>query len=652
MAGERAVRLFGGSEGGGWSWFKVRKPGDPGELSRYAAFILWNSGYGLLLAVPTGSEPPDGWAVEECEAPSALPAAPLPYDLVRARKLLGAALAGPVPLSEVVESYSRFRARYERARLAAQWGRGRALEKLERARVWWEEAEGCGFEVYACFALRFLEPGERVRVGLRRVRLRDLEERAEGGDKSARKAWERLAKPAARLLEAEPGRLRRAPLWLTRGQMEQLLHALSVVYREPQGAEVFLAEDFSIAVRLGAGNSNLLVVGESQTGKSTLVGCLLAQLAASPWAPENVLVLDWAGEYAFLERYGFRVIEALDPVCNPLALGPRAALEVLEEAAYEHFQSERGRLLQSPAVAEQAERALSEALEAGEGGTLLDVARALRERAQRARAEWERDAALAALRRIWPLVHPALCAREWALPLGRVVVDLSRLPGASVKRAVALTLLRTIYAGAGRWRGLVVVDELHSYAVPAGGRYDCPTITAIANQLSKFSVAIWGVGQHYHLVPSGLRGARAVAVFRQADPDALRAVELSMGREAAETVRRLPPRQFYLFADCSVPAVRAPPPLAGRVAPLMAASKASRENRQLDFSQFAASFGIDYVDLVELYVRCLPHAGAIIRFALKQASPEEVEEVKELGLKGDELHALAQLYAARYGLPQ
>ena len=84
----------------------------------------------------------------------------------------------------------------------------------------------------------------------------------------------------------------------------------------------------------------------------------------------------------------------------------------------------------------------------------------------------------------------------------------------------------------------------------------------------------------------------------------------------------------------------------------MVASKASRENRQLDFSQFAARFGIEYADLVELYVRYLPHANAILRFALKQASPDEVEEVKKLDLEPKQLRALSTLYATRYGLPQ
>jgi hypothetical protein len=82
----------------------------------------------------------------------------------------------------------------------------------------------------------------------------------------------------------------------------------------------------------------------------------------------------------------------------------------------------------------------------------------------------------------------------------------------------------------------------------------------------------------------------------------------------------------------------------------MAASKRARENRQLDFQRLAARLGFEYADLVELYAKCLPHAGAIIRFAAKQAGPEEVEEVKGLGLEPEELRALAQLYAARYGL--
>jgi hypothetical protein len=562
----------------------------------------------------------------------------------------------------VEEGYGRFMRNYRRALALAQAGRWGALEELERARVWWEEAEGCGFDVYACHGLRFLAGEEVVRVGFRKTaRLRDLAERAGEGDEGAREAWERLARPAAELLEARPKGVRRANLWLTRERLERLVHALSVVYREDRGgAEVFLAEDFSIAVQLGSGNNNLLVVGGSQAGKSTLVGCLLAQLAASPWAPENVLVLDWTGEYTFLERYGFRVLEALDPVCNPLALGPAAALEILQQAAYELTESERGKfgmwgLREAERAVMEAEREAAQELEAAvkagseRGGTLVDVVRALEKRLASVRTQNERDAVLAALYRVELVLHPALCAREWALPQGRVVVDLSRLPSARVKRAVALTMLRMVYASAGKWRGLIVVDEIQNYLVPRGGELDCPVITAIANQLSKFGVAIWGVGQQLHLVPSGLRTVRAVAVFRQTDPDALRAVELSMGREAAETVRRLPPRQFYLFADCSVPAVRTPPPIAGEVAPLMAASKASRENRQLDFQQLAARLGVDYADLVELYVRCLPHASAILRFAAKQASPEEVEEVRKLGLTADELRAATQLLAARYG---
>jgi hypothetical protein len=645
-----------------WDWYKVRKAGDLSELRQYPAFILWNSGYGLRLAVPKGARPPEGWSLAKRGEPRPWPAAPMTKEDLAKGKLLGALIASPVPIPEVEKNYGRFMRNYRRALALAQMGKGKVLEELEKVRPWWEEAERCGFDVYACFGLRFLDFGEEVKVGFRKTaKLRDLAERVEGGDEEASKAWERLAEPAAKLLEAEPKRLKRAPLWLTRSQLERLLHALSVVYREDWGGiEVFLARDFSIALRLGAGNNNILVVGGSQTGKSTLVGCLLVQLARQGW-PDNVLVLDWTGEYTFLERYGFRVIEALDPVCNPLALGPSAAVEILQQAAYEAVESERGKFgtwglrMAERAVVEaerEAARELEAAVEEGSerGGTLIDVLRALERRLASARTQNERDAVLAALYRVELVLHPALCAREWALPEGRVVVDLSRLPSARVKRAVGLTMLRMILASAGRWRGLVVVDEIQSYLVPRGGELDCPVVTDIANQLSKFGVAIWGVGQQLHLVPAGLRTVRAKAVFRQTDPDALRAVELSMGREAAEVVRGLPPRQFYLFADCSVPAVRTPPPLAGRVAPLMAASKASRENRQLDFQQLAARLGMDYADLVELYVKCLPHAGAIIRFAARQASPEEVDEVRKLGLTVDELRAVTQLLAIRYGL--
>jgi hypothetical protein len=645
-----------------WDWYKVRKAGSLTELRVYPAFILWNSGYGLRLAVPKGAKKPEGWSLVKRGEPKPRPAVLLTEEDLTRAKLLGALIASPVPVPEAKKDHGRFMRNYRRALALAQMGKGKVLEELEKVKPWWEEAERCGFEVYACYGFRFPFADEEVKVGFRKTaKLRDLAKRMSEGDERASKAWERLEKPAVKLLEAKPKRLKRAPLWLTRSQLERLLHALSVVYREDWGGiEVALARDFSIALRLGAGNNNILVVGGSQTGKSTLVGSLLAQLAHQGWL-DNILVLDWTGEYTFLEKHGFRVIEALDPVCNPLALGPAAALEILQQAAYEATESERGKfgmwgLRETERAVMEAEREVAQELEAAveegseRGGTLVDVLRALEKRLGSVRTQNERDAVLAALYRVERVLHPALCAREWALPTGRVVVDLSRLPSARVKRAVALTLLRMILASAGKWRGLIAVDEIQSYLVPRGGELDCPVVTDIANQLSKFGVAIWGVGQQLHLVPAGLRTVRAKAVFRQTDPDALRAVELSMGRGAAEVVRSLPPRQFYLFADCSVPAVRTPPPIAKEVAPLMAASKRAREGAQLDFQQLAARLGMDYAELVELYVRCLPHASAILRFATKQASPEEVEEVKKLGLEPEELRAVTQLLAIRYGL--
>ena len=639
----------------------------PRALRQYPAFILWNGGDGLRLAVPKGAKKPEGrgWSLAKRGEPRPWPAAPLTEEDLAKEKLLGALIASPVPLGEAKKNYGRFMRNYRRAQALAQMGKGKVLEELEKVKPWWEEAERYGFEVYACLGLRFLDLGEEVKVGFReRAALADLAKRAKEGDEKASKAWERLAKPAVKLLEAKPKRLRRTPLWLTRGQLERLLHALSVAYREDRGGiEVFLAEDFSIAVRLGAGNSNLLVVGESQTGKSTLVGCLLAQLARWGW-PKNILILDWTGEYTFLEKCGFRVLEALDPVCNPLALGPAAALEILQQAAYEAAESERGKfgiwgLRETERALMEAEREAAQELEAAvkegseRGGTLIDVVRALEKRLGSVRTQNERDAVQAALNRVELFLHPALCAREWVLPEGRVVVDLSRLPGKRVKKAVGLTMLRMILAGAEgehAWRGLVVVDEIHNYIVPTPAGPDCPVVTDIANQLSKHGVAVWAVGQQYHRVPVGLQGARAIAVFRQTHAEALRAIELSMGREAAEIMRNLPPRQFYLFADCSVPAVRAPPPIAEKVAPLMAASKASRENKQLDFQRLAARLGFEYADLVELYVRYLPHARALARFALRAASPEELAEVRSLDLEAKVAMKLGELYAIRYGL--
>ena len=98
-----------------WDWYKVRKAGSLAELRQYPAFILWNNGGGLRLAVPKGARPPESWSLGKRGEPRPWPAAPMTKEDFAKEKLLGALIASPVPVPEVEKNYGKFMRNYRRA---------------------------------------------------------------------------------------------------------------------------------------------------------------------------------------------------------------------------------------------------------------------------------------------------------------------------------------------------------------------------------------------------------------------------------------------------------------------------------------------------------------------------------------------------------
>jgi hypothetical protein len=269
---------------------------------------------------------------------------------------------------------------------------------------------------------------------------------------------------------------------------------------------VRLVDGYNLRFARGMDNS-IAIIGAPGTGKSVLLDYLLSRV------PEdyNVIVIDPTGEHASLKAFGYRVaLTGVDAKLNPLGLfSKQEAVEVLR-GALEAYWGER----LSPIVVFTLDRCAQGA------GDLAGVVGCVEEVAASSQREDERNAAAALLRRLQPMLSPALLGEE-PLPYGRVVVDLSAVPGEEAKTAFAITLLFGVYVAAksGGWEGIVVVDEADRLG-------DVDIVNRSADELRKYNVSIWAVGHSVSRVARKLMDARVRLFFATSDPENIRYLQM------------------------------------------------------------------------------------------------------------------------------
>lgn len=553
--------------------------------------LVWNSGSGLRLAVPVGFESAVGEhvRVEPCNPPVLKPSKPW-----RVSEL-------SIEVSSLRLGAAWFKVRDAR-RLVAELVKQSGGEVPLLSRSWVFSVQELGYTCFQVCAIEFTPNG-----GL---------------------------KPTRRLLKLRKPSLLYAPMLLSPDELLQLVKGLSrrmVVNPVGRGevemgsaALVKAADDLYLGFRK-CGSNSLLAVGNPGTGKSVFIDYLLSQLSRYKW-PGSILVLDPTGEHAVLAQYGFRVLEpGVDALINPLTLGVEVALEVVEGATVElkglHWGYGPG-----------SYAALREALESS--STLFEAARRLRSRAHSG-GEWG-EMAQAALRRLLPVLHPSLAG--WTpLPEGRVVLVMPRMLRSLEQRlAFTIALLRTVYWAAYRrsWSGLVVVEEADRLGP------GCAALSQVVDELRKFDVHVWAVAHDVSRVPAALQGCRHRFFFQCTAEGAAKYLN-SLGFESAR-VATLPK---LTFLDC-YGYERVVPYLPGF------ADRLKELGEPVDFDGAARDFGLDRLELMELYALHLPHAREIVKFALKQPmTAEELDAVRGLNLDGVRVRALARLYLQAFNRP-
>ncbi len=447
---------------------------------------------------------------------------------------------------------------------------------------------------------------------------------------------------AGRFRRLEPPLLARLawlnPLYtLTPLDVETLAKGLaSSSYTEESRAcsvEVELAPGLSLRLREGSDNS-LAIVGAPGTGKSSFLDYLLSRLEG--W---RVLVLDVTGEHRVLEGYGYEVVEAgVDFFINPLAVGVEAAYSVVS-GVIEAVWGERLTPITSYTLYTVLQRSR----------TLLEAYREVDRLLRSSEREDERSAAAALLRRLRPLLHPALLGHG-GLPLGRVVVDMSGLPE-EVKTTFTLAALHLAYSSAvrGLWSGLVVVDEADRLG-------DTEVANRIADELRKYGVSLWAVGHSLQRIARRLADAATLLVFATNDPGNLERLAAVVGWRAAEALGRLGYGQALVLRRGSQPLTTS------LHIPVELRARGVGGNPCLSFEDAARRHAADPLELMQLYVELLPARSSLPRILRGERVPEE--DFKLFRLKAGKaprslLEALAEIYAclegrshARHSTPQ
>jgi hypothetical protein len=411
---------------------------------------------------------------------------------------------------------------------------------------------------------------------------------------------------------------------LVEGGMFQAKPRFAELVEDALGFSVPVADGLSLEVRGGLRqDANMLVVGAPGTGKSLFVDWVLERLSGRG---VNVVVLDPTGEHAYrLSFAGWRVLVAgKDIMLNPVALPRVSGYDVISGTLSELWREEALTPIQSSIL----QRALEGA------STLLEVVSNVEKTLKSSSREDELTASSALLRRLRPIIHPALLGSS-PVPGGRVVIDLGWIDTEEAKRAFVLTFLYSVYglATRGEWSGIIVVDE--------ADRFSSNVMDRIADELRKYNVSLWAVGHSVARIPPRLRDARWTFIFGTKDPDNLAYAGRLFPEEIVERVPYLGFGQAVFFERGRQPQV---------VSVYLSARKGYYvRDHGPTLYEVARKYNLSELELARQYVVNMDIGDSIVRFAEKSASPEDVKLVRSRGLEARVIHALAELYGGRRG---
>jgi hypothetical protein len=389
------------------------------------------------------------------------------------------------------------------------------------------------------------------------------------------------------------------------------------------GFSVPVADGLSLEVRGGLRqDANMLVVGAPGTGKSLFVDWVLERLSGRG---VNVVVLDPTGEHAYRLSSEWRVLVAgKDIMFNPVALPRVSGYDVISGTLSELWREEALTPIQSSIL----QRALEGA------STLLEVVSNVERIWKSSSREDELTASSALLRRLRPIIHPALLGSS-PVPEGRVVIDLGWIDTEEAKRAFVLTFLYSVYglATRGEWSGIIVVDE--------ADRFSSNVMDRIADELRKYNVSLWAVGHSVARIPPRLRDARWTFIFATKDPDNLAYAGRLLPEEIVEKIPYLGFGQAVFFERGRQP----------QVVSVYLSGRKGYYVRDLGptLYEVARKYGLSELELARQYVVNMDIGDSIVRFAEKSAKAEDVKLVRSRGLEARMIHALAELYGGRRG---
>jgi hypothetical protein len=390
--------------------------------------------------------------------------------------------------------------------------------------------------------------------------------------------------------------------------------------------EVPVAEGLVLGFKEGEDRS-MLVIGAPGTGKSLFMDYVLENVRSDV----NVIVLDPTGEHAARlappppYESGWRVLVAgRDYMLNPVSL----------PNAYDVLYYTVGELWREGLRAFPAE-VLYRSLEGAR--TLLDVVRNVEALMKSSTREDVVTGSEALLRRLRPLIHPALLGGG-GLPEGRVVIDLGWIDAEEARRAFVLTFLYSVYFAArrGEWSGIIVIDEADRYAGEAADW--------VADELRKYGVSIWAVGHSVERVPGRLRDARYTFIFATKDPE-----NLAYAREVfpREVVEKLP----YLSFGQAAFQERGRQPMIVSVHLSRGGFYARRAGAGL--REIALKYGLSEYTLSVEFAKNQDVRDIILRATSGAASPEDYRKLREKGLDPVKdaklIYALGELYSSQGG---